>query len=170
MQAEFLLELVPVLRARWRERLGASVPPLHLAIETSGYASASDYRRVVAEMDLVYQDIKHPDPAEHARWTGADPAPIFANLKWLKESGRPFVARIPLVPGVNDSPADLEGAARLLDGARCLERVELLPYNCAAGAKYPLVGRVWRPSFDETAAPRADVSPFVARSIKCVVM
>jgi len=170
MQADFLLELIPALRERWFARLGAGAPPLHLAIETCGYASSEDYRRVVAEMDLVYQDLKHPDPAAHVRWTGVDPAPILANLDWLKESGRPFVVRIPLVPSVNDGPAEMEGAARLLEGAKGLLRVELLPYNRAAGAKYPLVGREWRPMFDEEAAPRVCTKPFAARSIECAVM
>jgi pyruvate formate lyase activating enzyme len=170
MQAPFLLELASALRAGWRERLGAGAPPLHLAVETSGYAPQGDYRRVAESVDLVYQDLKHPFRDAHIRWTGVGPELIFENLAWLKESGRRFVARIPLVPGVNDGPAELEGFARMLEGARGLERVELLPFNKAAGAKYPLAGREWRPGFDEAAEPRADVSPFVARGIDCVVM
>lgn len=170
VQSAFLLELVPALRAMWLDRLGQGAAPLHLALETSGYASPRDYRRVVGEMDLVYQDLKHPDPAAHKRWTGVDPAPIFDNLAWLKGSGARFVVRIPLIPGVNDDLAALEGSARLLEGAKGLERVELLPYNVAAGAKYPLIGREWSPEFDETAKPRAEVAPFAARGIRCVVM
>ena len=170
MQASFLLELVPILRAEWRSRLGEDVPPLHLALETSGYASREAYRSVVEAVNLVYQDLKHPDPDAHRRWTGVDPAPIFENLAWLKEVGRPFVARIPLVPGVNDGPDELSAAAKLLDGAKGLVRVELLPYNRAAGAKYPLLGRAWRPEFDEDANPRADTSPFAALGMECVVL
>jgi len=170
MQASFLLELVPVLRRQWRLRLGDDSMPLHLALETSGYAKPQDYRSVAESMDLVYQDIKHPDPEAHMRWTGVDPTPIFENLAWLKESGLPFVARIPLVPGVNDGLDELERSASMLEGAKGLVRVELLPYNRAAGAKYPLLGREWRPGFDEDAEPRGDISPFVARGMECVVM
>ena len=144
--------------------------PLHLAIETSGYAPAASYQAVVSRMDLVFQDLKHPDPAAHRRWTGTDPAPIHANLRWLKASGKPFVARIPLIPGVNDSAEAKDGFARLLEGPSGLQRVELLPYHLAAAAKYPFVGRKYRPGFDEARVPDTDLAPFTARGIPAVAM
>ena len=121
-------------------------------------------------MDLVFQDLKHPDPAAHRRWTGTDPAPIHANLRWLKVSGKPFIARIPLVPGVNDSREAKEGFARLLEGPSGLHRVELLPYHITAGAKYPFVGRRYNPGFDESRMPDTDLTPFMAYGIPAVVM
>ena len=144
--------------------------PLHMAIETSGYASATDYQAVISRMDLVFQDLKHPDPVAHKRWTGTDPAPIHANLRWLKASGKPFIARIPLIPGVNDSLEAKEGFARLLEGKSGLQRVELLPYHITAGAKYPCVGRKYAPGFDESRSPNTDLSPFVACGLDAVVM
>ena len=160
LQAAFLAEL-----ADWLHGDG----PLHLAIETSGHASAADYREVVSRMDLVFQDLKHPDPAAHKRWTGADPAPIHANLRWLKASGRPFVARIPLVPGVNDSPEAKEGFARLLEGPSGLQHVELLPCHFAA-ARHPFAGRADGLLFDGSRPPDADLAPFRARGLPAVVM
>ena len=65
-------------------------------------------------MDLVLQDLKHPDPEAHKRYTGAEVMPILENLAWLKASGRPFIARIPLIPGVNDAPETLERFTELL--------------------------------------------------------
>jgi pyruvate formate lyase activating enzyme len=159
MQAAFLAELADRLR-----------PRIHLAIETSGYASPEAYRDVVSRMDLVFQDLKHPDPVAHRKWTGVDPAPIHANLRWLKDSGKPFVARIPLIPGVNDSPEAKEGFASLLEGRSGLQRVELLPYHLAAGAKYQFVGRTYQPGFDESRQPDADLAPFHAHGLTAVVM
>ena len=159
MQAAFLAELADRLR-----------PRIHLAIETSGYASPDGYRDVVSRMDLVFQDLKHPDPVAHRKWTGVDPAPIHANLRWLKDSGKPFVARIPLIPGVNDSPEAKEGFARLLEGRSGLQRVELLPYHLAAGAKYQFVGRTYQPGFDESRQPDTDLTPFRTHGLPAVVM
>ena len=161
LQADFVAELADRLR---RDR------PLHLALETSGHASARDYQSVVSRMDLVFQDLKHPDPDAHRRWTGTDPAPIHANLSWLKASGKPFIARIPLIPGVNDSPEAKDGFARLLEGPSGLVRVELLPYHLTAAAKYPFVGRAYDPGFDGSRPPDADLAPFRARGIPAVVM
>ena len=131
LQSAFLEGLIPLLK---------TPTPLQLAIETSGFAAPDAYRRVVSQIDLVFQDLKHPDPVEHKRWTGVDPAPIHANLRWLKDSGRPFIARIPLIPGVNDTPEAKEGFARLLEGPSGLLRVELLPYHRLGVHKYEAMG------------------------------
>ena len=157
-QADFLLELCPLLK------------PVHLAIETSGYAPLATYQRVVEHMDLVFQDLKHADPAEHRRLTGVDNAPILRNLAWLKESGRPFIARIPLIPGVTDSEDNQRRCADLLSGPSAMLRVELLPYHLGAGSKYAMAGLKYQPGFDEHAAvqPRPDL--FQDRGLKCVVM
>ncbi|MGN0845794.1 MAG: radical SAM protein [Kiritimatiellia bacterium] len=158
LQAPFLEELIPLLAGQ------------HLAIETSGYAAPDAYQGIVSKLDLVFQDLKHPDPAAHRRWTGVDPAPIHANLRWLKASGRPFVARIPLIPGVNDTPSAKDGFARLLEGPSGLLRVELLPYHLAAAAKYPFTGRDYTPGFDVNRPLDTDLSPFTARGLRAVVM
>lgn len=158
LQSDFLLALIPLLK------------PLHLAIETSGFAAPEVYRRVIPQIDLVFQDLKHPDPTEHRRWTGVDPAPIFENLRWLKASNHPFVARIPLIPGVNDTPAAKEGFARLLEGSSGLLRVELLPYHLTAAAKYPFTGRTYNPGFDVDRPLDTDLAPFTAHGLTAVVL
>lgn len=157
-QAEFLLELCPLLK------------PVHLAMETSGYAPLTTYQRVVEQMALVFQDLKHADPAEHRRLTGVDNAPILRNLAWLKESGRPFIARLPLIPGVTDSEDNQRRCAELLSGPSGLLRVELLPYHLGAGSKYAMVGRNYQPGFDEHAAVQPRPELFKNCGLRYVVM
>ena len=161
LQSAFLESLIPLLK---------TPTPLQLAIETSGFAAPDAYRRVVSQIDLVFQDLKHPDPVEHKRWTGVDPAPIHANLRWLKDSGRPFIARIPLIPGVNDTPEAKEGFARLLEGPSGLLRVELLPYHLTAAAKYPFTGRDYTPGFDVNRSLDTDLTPFRNHGLPAAVM
>lgn len=178
LQAPFLCALIDELRSlqlasspTLKLANSQTAPaPLHLAIETSGFAAPDAYRQVVSKLDLVFQDLKHPDPEAHRRWTGVDPAPIHANLAWLKESGKPFVARIPLMPGVNDTPAVKAGFAQLLEGPSGLLRVELLPYHLTAAAKYPFTGRAYEPGFDENRPLDTDLSPFTSRGLQAVVM
>jgi pyruvate formate lyase activating enzyme len=160
----------PLLQAAFVAETAKALHPIPLAIETSGFAAPADYQAVVNEMDFVFQDLKHPDPALHRRWTGVDPAPIHANLRWLKASGRPFVARIPLIPGVNDSAESLEGFARLLEGPSGLLRVELLPYHLTAGAKYPFVGKSYDPGFDEHRPLNRDLSAFASRGLQAALL
>ena len=162
MQAKFLCALA--------DELKTGTVPVHLALETSGYAPAAVYQEAVGKMDLVFQDLKHPDSVEHKRWTGVAPAPIHANLAWLKASGKPFVARIPLIPGVNDSDDAKEGFARLLEGKSGLLRVELLPYHLTAAAKYPFTGRAYEPGFDVTAPLNKETAAFERHGLPVVVM
>ena len=149
-----------------RERLDG----LHAAIETSGYASGEVFARVVSRMDLVMMDIKHADPAQHRRWTGVDNAPILENLARLKALRVPFRARVPVIPGVNDSDENLAATARLLADAPALECVELLRYNRSAGAKYGLLGRRYDPGFDEQAEPNLNTHIFEQYGIKAVTL
>ncbi|MBR1921242.1 MAG: radical SAM protein [Kiritimatiellae bacterium] len=148
-QADFVVAVV--------DRLRAAEPRLTFAAETSGYAPAATYQKVVSALDVVLQDVKCPDLDGDRRWTGVDAAPVFENLSWLKRSGVPFVARVPCSPGVNDTREAKAGVARLLADAPNLLGVELLPYNALAAAKYAKLGRVYAPAFD-TASP-SDLSP-----------
>jgi len=143
---------------------------LTFALETSGFAPSKAYRKVIAKLDLVLQDVKFPDLEGYRTWTKIDATPIFENIAWLKTSGVPFVARIPTMPGVNDTPAAKEGIARLLADAPNLERIELLPYNVLAGSKYAKLGRTYSPGFDERQAPDLSTDIFARHGLKAVAM
>lgn len=159
----------PLEQVAFLEALAAALRPIHLAVETSGFARPEAYQRAVRAVDLVIQDLKHPDPDAHKRYTGAELAPILANLAWLKASGRPFIARIPLIPGVNDAPETLDRFAELLQGESGLLGVELLPYHLTAGAKYALLGLAYAPPFDPAWPLNRDVSAFTSRQLPCRV-
>ena len=141
MQADFLCEVLDLL------------PGVHKAIETCGYCSPEVFGKVLDRVDLVLFDIKHTESAAHKRWTGVDNAPILASLETLKHSGKPFVVRVPLIPGVNDSLANMEATRDLVKDAPGLQRLELLRYHKTAGAKYPRVDMTYAPGFDTEAVP-----------------
>ena len=144
--------------------------PLHVAVETSGYAPSDVYRQVIGSVDLIYQDIKLADGDAHRRWTGMDNSLILENIAWLKTSGKPFIARIPLIPGVTDTAENFASIAELLRGSANLIEVQLLPYNFAAGAKYALVGREYKPPFNEKTPVNANLTAFKQVSLPCRVM
>ena len=160
----------PLMQTDFLVDLASRLHPIHLAIETSGYAPLENYQRALRSVDLVFQDLKHSDPIKHKRYTGVELSPILDNLAWLKASGRPFIARIPLIPGVNDDRATLAQFAELLTGASGLIRVEILPYHLTAGAKYALLGLAYAPPFDPSCATKPDLTAFEAHGILCRVM
>jgi pyruvate formate lyase activating enzyme len=158
MQPDFVVETRALLSS------------LHAAIETSGYADSAVFERVIKTVDLVLMDIKLADPDAHKRWTGVDNRLILKNLARLMELEIPFRARVPLIPGVTDTQENLDATARLLAGAKALERVELMGYNRAAGAKYGQLGLDYEPGFPEDRASNAYTQPFVERGMEVVTL
>ena len=159
----------PLTQAGFLCQVMQLLPDVHKAVETSGFAPAKTFREVLDLTDFVLMDIKLVDPEHHRKYTGVDNATILENLQILKDSGKPFVVRIPLIPGVNDSKENMEATASLLKNAKGLQRVELLRYHKTAGAKYPMVGITYNPPFDEDKEPQIH-DAFTDKGIKLHVL
>jgi pyruvate formate lyase activating enzyme len=157
MQPAFLLEVIDLL------------DELHVVLDTSGYAGAHAFRAVLARVDLVYFDLKLIDPAAHLHYTGVDNAPILHNLQIMAGHTVPYVIRVPLIPGVTDTDANLAAIAATVRDLPGLLRVDLLPYNQAAGSKYAAAGMVWNPPFDEARTLNLNTAVFEADNLKVCV-
>ena len=138
---------------------------VHTAIETSGFASDEVFGQVMDKLDLVMMDWKVSDPARHKHFTGVDQAPIRRHAEMLAAGDTPFILRMPIIPGVNDVPEHFRTVAELVKGAKALVRVDVLPYQRAAGAKYEMVGKAYAPEFDEAASLRFYTDCFDAAGI-----
>ena len=158
LQGEFLLEVLEKL------------PRMHTAIETSGFCDASLFKDVVGALDFIYMDMKLMDSSRHKKYCGVDNKVILENARFLCGSDKPFVIRIPVIPGVNDSEENYRATAKFLKGAKNLKRVELLHYNSAAGAKYSMIGKSYRPDFDPERVAMIDQRPFTEEGIRSVVL
>jgi pyruvate formate lyase activating enzyme len=142
----------------------------HRAVETSGYVSSDIFEKALDHTELIIMDIKHADSSVHEKITGAGNKLILENLNILKNSGRKFIIRVPLIPGLNDSGENLSATAKLIAGAENLVRAELLPYNKLTGAKYKTHGKIYNPPFDENKTPDANQKYFEKYNIESVVM
>ena len=128
LQADFCAALLQELKGK-----------LHTTIETSGYASKCDFERVIHLCDFVIMDIKLMEDVAHKKHTGVSNAPILSNAKFLMKSGVPHVFRTPLIPGITDTVENLRAISEFIGD----ERIELLPYNELAPAKYAAVRRTF---------------------------
>jgi len=130
------------------------IPGVHSVIETSGYAPPKIFKEVISLVDLVLFDIKQTDEKLHKKFTGVSNRPILKNLKYLINSQKKFIVRVPLIPGVNDTRENMLQILSLIKDAESLVRIELLPYHKMAGAKYKMIGKTYSPSFDSNQIPR----------------
>jgi pyruvate formate lyase activating enzyme len=153
-QAEFVAEVIDLL------------DDLHVVLDTCGHAPPADFLRVLARTDLVFYDLKLIDRAAHLRYTGVDNDLIRGNLQLLGESGKPFIIRVPLVPGVTDTDENLAGIAKAVEKMPGLVELDLLPYNRAAGAKYRYAGMEFKPDYDETRPVNVNLKIFEQAGLK----
>lgn len=109
-------------------------------IETSGYAKTEVFSKIISKLSKVYIDFKVFDSQKHKFYTGVDNEIIKKNINVLKDSNKPFIVRIPLIKGVNDDKDNLLNTANFVKSDNLI-RVELLPYNTLAPAKYPMCGK-----------------------------
>uniref|UniRef100_A0A7C2K2L7 Glycyl-radical enzyme activating protein n=1 Tax=candidate division WOR-3 bacterium TaxID=2052148 RepID=A0A7C2K2L7_UNCW3 len=111
---------------------------LHTAIDTCGYAKWENIEKVFKYVDLVLFDFKHMDPFEHQKGTGVPNYLILENAKRIhRELKIPLVARIPIIPGYNDSEYNLVSIAKfIVTELDASVKVNLLPYHNLGIAKY----------------------------------
>jgi pyruvate formate lyase activating enzyme len=153
MQTEFVAEVI--------DRLD----DLHTLLDTSGYGAEKDFRLLAGKVDLVHFDLKLIDTDLHRRYAGVDSTLILENLRILAEIGTPTVIRVPLVPGVTDTDENLTAIAETVKDLPGLQRVDLLPYNKAAGGKYQAAGMQFAADYDESQEVNANLTPFEDREI-----
>ena len=126
----------PLLQHEFTADLLKRLSGVHRAIQTCGYATPEAFTSVIENVDYVMMDIKLADPELHRRYTGVDNTPILENFKLLRESGKEYVIRIPLIPDITDTEENLRAISEIVGDSA----VELMPYNVMAGAKYKSVG------------------------------
>lgn len=127
---------------------------LHTAIDTCGHAPWETVRQVLEYVDLVLYDFKHMDPAQHKRCTGVSNELILQNAKRVHQLGIPMLARVPVVPGYNDSRENMLATALFITKELGDSiPVHLLPYHRLGETKHE---RLEQPAKAIAAQPPSD--------------
>ncbi len=129
LHSGFLRELLPKLK---REGV-------HTCLETAGAYGFALLEPLLGWMDLILYDLKVIDPQRHERYTTRDNADILANLRELLRRGVRLELRMPVIPGWNTDPENIDATARLLRELG-VDHLTLLPYNPLWEAKLPRLG------------------------------
>jgi pyruvate formate lyase activating enzyme len=129
---------------------------IHTAIETAGNVPWSAFERVLPHVDTVLHDFKLSDPERHREWTGAENVRIHANYAraYVEFPDTAFIARTPIVPGVNDDEAQVRAVLAFIRPHRNVVDYELLPYHGYGESKYANLGRIY--SLKDFSVPTAE--------------
>lgn len=108
---------------------------ISVALQTCGYFAWDAFQSLLlSHVDLVFYDLKLLDPVEHVAFTGVDNETILENLLRLEASEGPeIIVRTPLVPGITDTPENLQGINDFVRKVGLRDH-HLLPFNsCIPG-------------------------------------
>jgi pyruvate formate lyase activating enzyme len=153
LQPVFLLGCIQACRAAG----------MHVAVDTCGLADPDVLLTVARETDLFLFDLKLVDEERHLAFTGSSNRRILSNLELLAGVHPQIVVRLPLIPGVNSSDADVRAIGALL-AALGLNRIDVLPYHRAGLAKYERLHRPY--ALGHVLPPTAALQAHVARLLE----
>lgn len=119
---------------------------IHTVLDTCGYAKWETVKKVLKYTDMVLFDFKHMDPKEHKKSTGVSNELILENAKRIyHELHVPMLARVPVIPGYNDSMTNLEATVKFITKELSSSvKIHLLPYHRLGETKYQRLERTSR--------------------------
>ena len=118
----------------------------HLTLDTSGYYQGNDSDLTILlnfaqGVDLILYDIKMIDDQKHQKYTGISNLTILENASILSlKYPKKMIFRYPLIPGLNDSPEDINLLKGFLSSLSNTV-LEILPYHRIGISKYCLIGK-----------------------------
>ncbi len=136
----------PLLQAGFLGRLleACRTEGIHTAVDTCGYAPTEHLLAAAPLTDLFLYDLKMMDDAEHQKYTGVSNALILENLQALGRVHNRIWIRVPVIPGLNDAPEQLDAVARFATSIPGVQQVNLLPHHPTGLQKFQRLGRTYR--------------------------
>jgi pyruvate formate lyase activating enzyme len=125
MQPDFLLALLNQCRAL----------NINTVVDTSCYAEPAIAESVAERADLFLCDLKHMDNEMHECFTGVGNNLILDNIRLISQAGKKIVIRIPIIPGFNDDPENIEATGNFAASLQGVGRIDILPFNRGGAEK-----------------------------------
>ena len=118
---------------------------INTAIETACNVPWAFIEKVLPHVDTMLHDHKLTIPERHKKWTGVSNKRILENFKKAYETfpNTEFVARTPLIPGVNDDEEHIRAVLEFIRPHKNVIEYELLPYHRFGLSKYEFLGKVY---------------------------
>ena len=116
---------------------------VHTAIDTCGHVETGTLCTAADQAGLVLFDLKLMDDRDHRRHCGVGGGRIRANLEAVAARPVDLRVRVPLIPDLTDTDANLEAVAAFVAALPRPVPVDLLPFHALAGDKHRRLGRDW---------------------------
>ena len=127
----------PLLQSKFVGKLFASchAHSIHTIIDTAGYCDPQNITDILPYTDAALFSIKAADPQKHRWLAGFDNTQIISNLKYMVQH-LTVTLRYVVIPGVTNSPEDIQALINLIQSLSKPVTVELLPYHTYGRQKW----------------------------------
>lgn len=130
LQSEFLYDFLVALKV-----LG-----FHSAIDTSGVVPLKKSKKCIDEASMLLLDIKEVDERDCVALTGASGENALKTLHYCEDTNKPVWVRYVCVPNYTLSTAKIHALGKILQGLKCVQLVQLLPFHQLGAHKYAQLG------------------------------
>jgi len=108
---------------------------IHVIVDTAGNVSFSAFEKVQPFVGTFFIDVKAANEDTYKSITGGSLDLVLRNMKALADKGCDVVARIPIIPGINDTETACDQIASLIKETG-VKKVDLLPFHRLGSGKY----------------------------------
>lgn len=116
-----------------------NVDQINVVVETSLFVETEKLQAVIDYVDLFYVDFKVMDELQCRTYLGGDIPKFKRNLAILKNSGKPFIARIPLVFPYTAQAENIQNCIKLMQ-IYMPDKVEIFSVHNLGAEKYKFLG------------------------------
>lgn len=111
------------------------------AVETCGHFNRKKAEELLDIIDYYLFDIKLIDNIKHMKYCCKSNDIIRNNFEYLISKSKNIIPRVPIIPGVNDTPDDISKLLTFLSSYKEeLKEIHILPYHTLGCCKYEQLG------------------------------
>lgn len=108
-------------------------------VDTAANVDYAAIKPLLPFVEQFYVDLKAATEQDYRAKTGGSLSLTVENLSRMVKDGADVVARIPIIPGFNDTPAYCGQLCQIVEQAG-VQKVHLLPFHRLGSAKYSALG------------------------------
>lgn len=113
---------------------------IHTAIETCLFCEGATIEKIIDYVDLFIIDMKIYDRDQHIRYTGRSNEIIKDNIRFLAQSGKEILIRVPMVDKITDNEENKTEIKNFINRIDSSIPIEYISYNPLAGNNYSRLG------------------------------
>lgn len=134
LQGEFLIQTIRALKAEG----------VNSIIDTSATYVDEYTETAIEECQMLLLDVKHSDSEMFCEIVGCSQDTLLTVIELINKHDKHVWVRQVIIPGINDTEANIEALNEFMKKINHIDKVELLPYHTMAVDKYEKMGLKYR--------------------------